>query len=48
MKSSLAFLRAAEEADQWDPPSLFSATLKDVTALAASFADTFGSAGRAG
>jgi fructose-bisphosphate aldolase, class II len=48
MKSSLAFLRAAEEADKWDPPSLFSATLKDVTALAAGFADTFGSAGQAG
>jgi fructose-bisphosphate aldolase class II len=48
MKSSLAFLRAAEEADKWDPPSLFSATLKDVTALAAGFANTFGSAGQAG
>jgi fructose-bisphosphate aldolase, class II len=48
MKSSLAFLRGAQEADKWDPPSLFSAVLKDVTALTAGLASTFGSAGKAG
>jgi fructose-bisphosphate aldolase class II len=48
MKSSLAFLRGAEEADKWDPPSLFSAVRKDVVALTTQLASTFGSAGKAG
>jgi fructose-bisphosphate aldolase class II len=48
MKSSLAFLRGAEEADKWDPPSLFSAVRGDVVALTTQLASTFGSAGKAG
>jgi fructose-bisphosphate aldolase class II len=48
MKSNLAFLRAAEEKDKWDPPSLFRAVRADVVELAGSLMTLFGSAGRAG
>jgi fructose-bisphosphate aldolase class II len=47
MQSNLAFLRDAEAAAKWDPPSLFRHVAGDVTALAAGFIDRFGSAGRA-
>ena len=47
MKSNLTFLRGAEEADKWDPPSLFKAVSADVRALTVQLAGTFGSAGRA-
>jgi len=47
MKSNLAFLRGAEAADKWDPPSLFSAVRQDVLALTTQLASTFGSAGKA-
>lgn len=48
MKSSLAFLRGAEERDSWDPPSLFTAARTAVTDMAAAHMSRFGSAGRAG
>ncbi|CAN5678143.1 class II fructose-1,6-bisphosphate aldolase [soil metagenome] len=47
MKSNLELLRAAETADKWDPPSLFSGVGSTVKDLAANFIDTFGSAGKA-
>jgi ketose-bisphosphate aldolase len=47
MKSNLAFLRAAEERDSWDPPSLFTAVRASVLDLAAALMDRFGSAGKA-
>jgi fructose/tagatose bisphosphate aldolase len=47
MKSSLGFLRATEEKDKWDPPSLFRAVRADVVAMAGSLMTLFGSAGRA-
>jgi ketose-bisphosphate aldolase len=47
MKSNLEFLRGAEKAGRWDPPSLFSAVRRDVVALAADHMRRFGSAGRA-
>ncbi|MBV2358042.1 class II fructose-bisphosphate aldolase [Streptomyces sp. J2-1] len=48
MKSSLAFLRDAEERQKWDPPSLFRAVRGDVMELAGSLMRLFGSAGRVG
>lgn len=48
MKSNLAFLRATEERDKWDPPSLFRAVRADVVSLAGSLMALFGSAGRVG
>jgi ketose-bisphosphate aldolase len=47
MKSNLAFLRSAEEAGRWDPPSLFTAVRRDVVQLAGDHMRRFGSAGRA-
>ncbi|HEX3650577.1 MAG TPA: class II fructose-bisphosphate aldolase [Pseudonocardiaceae bacterium] len=47
MKSSLDFLRATEEKDKWDPPSLFRAVRADVVAMAGSLMALFGSAGKA-
>lgn len=47
MKSSLGFLRATEEKDRWDPPSLFRAVRADVVAMAGSLMTLFGSAGKA-
>ncbi|HET7723227.1 MAG TPA: class II fructose-bisphosphate aldolase [Propionibacteriaceae bacterium] len=47
MKSNLAFLRKAEEAGKWDPPSLFTAVGADVREMTKQFAEIFGSAGKA-
>jgi len=47
MKSSLDYLRQAEERDSWDPPSLFGATRAAVTQMAADHMRRFGSAGKA-
>ncbi|MDQ7991065.1 MAG: class II fructose-bisphosphate aldolase [Propionicimonas sp.] len=47
MQSSLAFLKSAEAADKWDPPSLFTAVAADVRALTVGYAGVFGSAGKA-
>ncbi len=47
MKANLEFLRGAEEAGKWDPPSLFSEVRAAVVAMAAGYIDTFGSAGKA-
>jgi fructose-bisphosphate aldolase, class II len=47
MQSNLAFLKDAERADKWDPPSLFTAVAAQVQALATGLMGTFGSAGRA-
>jgi fructose-bisphosphate aldolase class II len=48
MRASLEFLRAAEERDSWDPPSLFTAAGDAVLEMAAGHMRTFGSAGQAG
>jgi fructose-bisphosphate aldolase class II len=47
MTSSLAFLKAAEAADTWDPPSLFRDVRGHVLALTTGLAGTFRSAGKA-
>ena len=47
MKSSLAFLRSAEERDTWDPPSLFTAVRAAVKDMAAEHMGRFGSVGKA-
>ena len=47
MQSNLAFLREAEAANKWDPPSLFSHVAADVRAMTRHFAEVFGSAGKA-
>lgn len=47
MKANLDFLRGAEAADKWDPPSQFKDVRAAVTAMAAGFIDKFGSAGKA-
>ena len=47
MRSSLAFLRGAEEKGAWDPPSLFTAVRADVVAFTRDLCETFGSAGKA-
>ena len=47
MRSSLDFLRGAEERDSWDPPSLFKAVRADVLDMAARYMRTFGSDGKA-
>ncbi|WP_345761123.1 class II fructose-bisphosphate aldolase [Diaminobutyricibacter sp. McL0608] len=47
MKSSLAYLRGAEERDKWDPPSLFADVRQHVVDLATGLAASFGSAGKA-
>lgn len=47
MKSSLAFLKTAEQHDKWDPPSLFADVRTHIVALTTGLARTFGSADRA-
>jgi ketose-bisphosphate aldolase len=47
MQSNLAFLREAESANKWDPPSLFRAVRADVVAMAADHMRRFGSSGKA-
>lgn len=47
MRSSLAFLRGAEERDAWDPPALFTAVRTAVRDMAAEHMRRFGSVGRA-
>jgi len=47
MQSNLAFLREAEAANKWDPPSLFTHVAADVRAMTKHFAEVFGSAGKA-
>jgi ketose-bisphosphate aldolase len=47
MKSSLGFLKNAEETNKWDPPALFKQTRADVIELVHSLATEFGSAGKA-
>ena len=46
MQSSLEFLRGAGDRDNWDPPSLFTATRAAVLGMAAGHMRRFGSAGR--
>jgi fructose-bisphosphate aldolase class II len=47
MKSNLAFLRDAETADTWDPPSLFGRVRADVVEMASDHIRRFGSEGKA-
>ncbi len=47
MQSSLAYLRTAEAADTWDPPSLFGSVGAAVRELTVHYAQVFGSAGKA-
>jgi fructose-bisphosphate aldolase class II len=47
MRSSLEFLRGAEEKGKWDPPSLFTHQRTAVMAMAQEHMRTFGSSGRA-
>ncbi|HEX6364760.1 MAG TPA: class II fructose-bisphosphate aldolase [Agromyces sp.] len=47
MKSSLAFLKDAEERDKWDPPSLFKDVRQHVVDLTTALAGKFGSSGKA-
>jgi fructose-bisphosphate aldolase class II len=47
MKSSLEFLRGAEQKNKWDPPSLFRAQTAAVTQAARAHMQVFGSSGRA-
>jgi len=47
MQSSLAYLKTAEAADKWDPPSLFAPVGKAVRELTVGYAKVFGSAGKA-
>ena len=47
MQANLDFLRGAEEHDNWDPPSLFTAVRTAVIDMAASHMHRFGSVGRA-
>jgi fructose-bisphosphate aldolase class II len=47
MRSSLAFLKEAEQRDKWDPPSLFADVRQHVVDLTTGLAATFGSAGKA-
>lgn len=46
-KSSLDFLRGAEETGKWDPPSLFKHQTAGVTQMARKHMRIFGSSGRA-
>jgi fructose-bisphosphate aldolase class II len=48
MKSSLGFLRSAEQRDSWDPPSLFTHVRAAIMELAAEHMRRFGSVGKAG
>jgi ketose-bisphosphate aldolase len=47
MKANLEYLRGAEEANTWDPPSLFASVRRSVMDLAADHMRRFGSAGKA-
>ncbi|AMB60272.1 class II fructose-bisphosphate aldolase [Microterricola viridarii] len=47
MTSSLNFLKTAEAANKWDPPSLFADVRAHIVALTTGLAGTFGSAGKA-
>jgi fructose-bisphosphate aldolase class II len=47
MQSNLAFLREAEAADKWDPPSLFRHVRADVLEMASDHIRRFGSEGKA-
>jgi len=47
MQSSLAYLKTAEAANKWDPPSLFAPVSKAVREMTISYAHIFGSAGKA-
>ena len=47
MKTNLDFLRGAEAANKWDPPSLFRDVRAAVVEMAAGYMTTFGSAGKA-
>lgn len=48
MKSTLDFLRLAEDEGKWDPPSLFKHQAAAVTQIAREHMQLFGSSGRAG
>ena len=47
MKSNLAFLREAEAADKWDPPSLFTHVRANIVDMAKDHIRRFGSEGKA-
>lgn len=47
MTASLAFLKDAETAGKWDPPSLFADVRSHIVDLTTGLAETFGSAGKA-
>ena len=47
MQSNLAFLKDAEVADKWDPPSLFTRVRSDVFEMAKDHIRRFGSEGKA-
>ncbi|MBI4899225.1 MAG: class II fructose-bisphosphate aldolase, partial [Actinobacteria bacterium] len=47
MQSSLAYLKTAEAAGKWDPPSLFAPVSKAVREMTISYITIFGSAGKA-
>lgn len=47
MRANLAFLKSAEAADKWDPPSLFADVRGHVLYLTTGLAAKFGSAGKA-
>lgn len=47
MKSSLAFLKGAEQRDKWDPPSLFKDVRQHIVDLTTGLAGKFGSNGKA-
>lgn len=47
MQSALAYLKTAEAADKWDPPSLFAPVGQAVRELTVGYATVFGSAGKA-
>ncbi len=47
MQASLAYLKTAEAADKWDPPSLFAPVGAAVRELTIGYAQVFGSAGKA-
>ena len=47
MQSSLGYLKEAEAADKWDPPSLFKVVAADIRDLTRGYAEVFGSAGKA-
>ena len=47
MQASLAYLKTAEAADKWDPPSLFAPVGAAVREMTIGYAQVFGSAGKA-